>query len=197
MIRDRRFPRDDADCFDRSDEPPSKSARKRAAHAAQDLGERLIGLREAELLALPLPESLLEAIQLARRITARGGLTRQRQYIGKLMREIDPAPIESALAARAGVGAREAALFRSLEHWRTRLLDGGDAALTELCVAHPGLDRQRLAAPLTRARAARDDGERARTARALFRELRRQFLALEPTGGEASASEPSPDLGEP
>ena len=39
-------------------ERPSKSARKRAAHAAQDLGEHLIKLRDAQLEALALPEQL-------------------------------------------------------------------------------------------------------------------------------------------
>ena len=75
--------------------------RKREASAAQDLGTRLIALRESELLtALNLPETLQDAILLAKRITSRGGLARQRQYIGKLMRDLDPAPIEAALTAR-------------------------------------------------------------------------------------------------
>lgn len=178
MIRDRRPESDDEDAFDPATAPPSKSMRKRAAHAAQDLGERLIALREAELAVLPLPEPLLDAIRLARRITARGGLARQRQYIGKLMRDIDPAPIEAALAARDGIGARESELFRRLENWRTRLVTEGEPAFAELLASHPGLDRARLAGPLGRARGARDDGERATAARALFRELRRQFEAL-------------------
>jgi 5-(carboxyamino)imidazole ribonucleotide mutase len=86
--------------------PPSKSARKRAAHAAQKLGEELVLLKDADLLALDLPEALTEAIRSARSIRSRAALARQRQYIGKLMREIDPEPIEAALAARASQGAR-------------------------------------------------------------------------------------------
>ncbi|MCU0760399.1 MAG: DUF615 domain-containing protein [Steroidobacteraceae bacterium] len=184
MIRDRDH-HHDRDDFDPAAEPPSKSARKRAAHAAQDLGERLVGLRESELAALPLPERLLDAIRLARRITARGGLARQRQYIGKLMREIDTTPIEAALAAREGVGARQAELFRRLEGWRTRLVTEGEPALDALCAAQPGLDRDRIGALLARARGASGDAERASTARALFRELRRQFEAA---GGAAPAA---------
>ena len=84
-----------------ADERPSKSARKRAAHAAQDLGETLIRLRDTELDALSLPERLTDAIREARRITSRGGGARQRQYIGKLMRDIDLEPIRAALAARS------------------------------------------------------------------------------------------------
>ena len=191
MIRDPRHEPDDDD-FDPATAPPSKSARKRAAHAAQALGERLIALREQELRALQLPDALFDAIRLAQRISARGGLARQRQYIGKLMRDIDPAPIEAALAARAGFGAQESELLRRLESWRTRLLDEGEPALAELLVAQPGLDRARLAPLLARARAARDDAERAKSARALFRELRRQFEAGTAAAGATAA--PAPGL---
>jgi ribosome-associated protein len=101
---DGRAPRDhgsaqSADLEPAADERPSKSARKRAAHAAQALGERLIALKDADLVRLQLPEDLLEAVRAARRIRARGGLARQKQYIGKLMRDLDPVPIAAALDA--------------------------------------------------------------------------------------------------
>jgi ribosome-associated protein len=80
--------------------PPSKSQRKRDAHAAQKLGERLVDMRESDLADLPLEESLREAIAAARRITSRGARARQLQYIGKLMRAADMGAIEAALAAR-------------------------------------------------------------------------------------------------
>ena len=76
---------------------PSKSARKREYLALQKLGEELVTLRESELLSIPLDEDLLEAVQEARRIKAHGALRRQKQYIGKLMRHVDPEPINAAL----------------------------------------------------------------------------------------------------
>ncbi len=79
------------------DSKPSKSARKREYLALQKLGEELVTLREADLLSLPLDEDLLEAVQEARRIKAHGALRRQKQYIGKLMRHVDPEPISAAL----------------------------------------------------------------------------------------------------
>lgn len=84
------------------DERLSRSARKRAAESLQKLGVRLVGLRAAELQALALPEELLAAIHEARRLRARPAIARQHQYIGRLMREVDPEPIERALANRAG-----------------------------------------------------------------------------------------------
>ncbi len=87
--------------------PPSRSARKRAAEAAQALGEELIRLRDAELDALGLPERLAEAIRDARSINSRGAGARQRQYIGRLMREVDVEAIRSALAAKQAGAALE------------------------------------------------------------------------------------------
>jgi ribosome-associated protein len=81
---------------------PSRSSRKRAAEALQKLGERLVELREAELVALDLPEELLDAVRDARRLGHTPALARARQYIGKLMRTLDTAPIERALAERSG-----------------------------------------------------------------------------------------------
>jgi ribosome-associated protein len=77
--------------------PPSKSARKREAIALQKLGERLVKMRPEDLATLPLTEPLVEAITEARRLTSRGALGRQHQYIGKLMRDVDVAALEAAL----------------------------------------------------------------------------------------------------
>lgn len=82
--------------------PPSKSQRKRDAHAAQKLGERLVAMRESDVAALPLEEILRDAIAAARRISSRGARARQMQYIGKLMRAADMSAIEAALAAQEG-----------------------------------------------------------------------------------------------
>ena len=77
---------------------PSKSARKREYIALQRLGEELLTVKEPDLLSMQLNDELLDAVLEARRIKAHGALRRQKQYIGKLMRNIDPAPIRAALA---------------------------------------------------------------------------------------------------
>lgn len=163
-------------------EKPSKSERKRAAHAAQDLGETLIGLRDSELVALDLPERLVDAIREARRIPSRGGGARQRQYIGKLMRDIDPEPIRAALAAHSEESAREAERFKRLEAWRERLISEGSPALEELERWRPGLDRAEWMRRISAAQS-----ERARTGpgtagRELFRALRTLFEGAEQGG---------------
>ncbi|MFM1886626.1 MAG: hypothetical protein RL026_1783 [Pseudomonadota bacterium] len=78
---------------------PSKSSRKRDAEALQALGVYLTTLRDEQLQGLPLPDALREAVIEARRIRNGPALARHRQYIGKLMRGIDVAPLEAALEA--------------------------------------------------------------------------------------------------
>ena len=77
---------------------PSKSARKREYIALQKLGEELITLKLSDLDRLPLDDNLRDAVLEARQMKAHGALRRQKQYIGKLMRHIDPEPIRTEMA---------------------------------------------------------------------------------------------------
>jgi ribosome-associated protein len=155
---------------------PSKSMRKREAAAAQDLGTRLIALKETELTELDLPETLLDAILLAKRITSRGGLARQRQYIGKLMRDLDPAPIEAALSEESRISAIDAEKHKRIEAWRARLLTEGPDALNDLLKVLPGADRKALQVLITKATNQRvDPGSRDGASRELFRSIRNLF----------------------
>src|ERR1700740_84915 len=79
---------------------PSKTRRKQAMHALQELGERLLALPLERWQQLALPEALGDALALARTITAREARRRQLQYIGRLMRQVDAEAIERALASR-------------------------------------------------------------------------------------------------
>lgn len=155
---------------------PSKSARKRSALAAQDLGARLVGLRDAELEALGLPERLLDAIHEAKRLTSRLALSRQHQYLGKLMRELDTDAIIAALESPTRAAGVEAELQRRIENWRSRLLREGEAGLDALLAEAPAANRAQLARFMAVATSDRQ-GEAARTtaSRQLFRALRALF----------------------
>ena len=78
---------------------PSKSQRKRDAHALQALGGRLVALSAAQLARLDLPEALHEAVLAAQRMRSHGARTRQRRYIGKLMRQLEPSGLSRVRAA--------------------------------------------------------------------------------------------------
>ena len=88
---------------------PSKSQRKRDAHALQTLGIQLVALSVAQLARLDLPEALHEAVMVAQRMHSHGARTRQMQYIGKLMRQLEPSVlshIRAALTSRQAVTPR-------------------------------------------------------------------------------------------
>ena len=161
---------------DYEEDPPSKSARKRHSDDLQALGEALIELPDNEQDALPLPENLRDAVLLARRITAHGGLYRQKQYIGKLMRKIDAEPIRTAITARRERQRIEAMRFRRLEQWRDRIAREGRPAVEQFAADHPDrVDPATLEELLGLAeRATREHRERLplQASRELFRRLR-------------------------
>ena len=116
------------------DEPledrPSKTQRKKEMIALQDLGEALVKLPAGQLEKLALPEALRDAVIEARRIHSFPALRRQMQFIGRLMRTIDAAPIAERIGAWRGENDLENARFHVLERWRDRLL-ADDEALTD------------------------------------------------------------------
>ena len=154
-----------------SAEPVSKTRRKHEMHALQDLGEALIAQDPARLSELGLPEQLQDAIAQARGIRAHEGRRRQIQYIGKLMREVDPAPIEAALARWAAGIPADKERFAELERWRDELV-ADDAALDRFVAAHAAADRAALAALVRETRAERARGGPPHRYRELFRTLR-------------------------
>ncbi|HMM47517.1 MAG TPA: ribosome biogenesis factor YjgA [Thiobacillaceae bacterium] len=145
---------------------PSKSQKKREVEALQDLGAQLVKLPEAHFQRIELPEALRDAVAVCRRITQNSALRRQRQYIGKLMRSIDPAPIRAQLDAFSGASAAESARLHQAEKWREKLI-ADDGALTLFLDKHPGADATRLRQLI---RAARDEATRGKPPKA-FREL--------------------------
>lgn len=158
-----------ADAPDRA--PLSKTRRKKESHALQALGEALVALTPAQLAALELPEPLADAIADARRIPTFEGRRRQMQYIGRLMRDVDPEPIAQRLALLRHGREQDNALQHEVERWRERLL-AQDEALTQLASAHPSLDTQQLHTLIRNARREASRGQPPKASRALFRALR-------------------------
>jgi ribosome-associated protein len=154
-----------------ADQAISKTQRKRAMHALQDLGEALVALGREQLAALDLPEALREAVEEAKRLKGFEARRRQLQYIGRLMRDIDPAPIRAQLDAWEGNSRLHAAWLHDLERWRERLLADVEA-LTELARLCPSADLQHLRTLVRNARAEAAAGKPPRHYRALFRALK-------------------------
>lgn len=149
----------------------SRSQKKRDVEALQKLGAALVDLPAAKLDALALPGELLSAVRDAQRIRSHEARRRQMQFIGKIMRRVDPGPVRAALAGVAGQSAAARAEQKRLEGWRERLI-GDDGALTAYAAAHPGADLQALRTLIRNARRELAESRPPRAQRELFRMIR-------------------------
>jgi ribosome-associated protein len=158
------------------DAKPSKSARKREQHELQSLGEALLELPDDVRGTLDLDERLVDAIEALRRMKSHEAIRRQKQFIGKLMRKVDPEPIRVLLARQATDAQAEKKLFARAERWRDDLL------------ADPGTHRPRFHASVAGADSTVDDllgalatvaneRDERRLRRELFREIHRTLVA--------------------
>ncbi len=161
-----------ADSDDRHDPAPSKSQLKRDAHAQQRLGEDLLSVPESDWHRLQLPENLMTALREAKKLSARGARKRQLQFIGKLMREVEPAPIHQYFDERREAARRQVQHQHAAEHWRERILHEGDEAIEAWLSEHPGGDRQHLRQLLRQARKEQAAKAAPKSSRTLFRYLR-------------------------
>ena len=152
---------------------PSKSQVKRDMLALQALGIEIVELTGAKFASIApiLPEKLRVATSDARSISAHGGRKRQLQYIGRLMRQVDPQPIRDALAIWKRHSRELAVGLHQLENWRERLLSE-PGALAEYVAAHPGTDTQRLRALIRNTREEQARSKPPKSYRELFRLLR-------------------------
>ena len=157
----------------------SKTRKKKDMLALQDLGVKLVELNEQQLEAMQLPESLLEAVLEARRLTRHEARRRQMQYIGRLMRDIDAAPIRDRLEQWQGQGREHTARLHELERWREDLL-AGDPALARFLQQYPGADSQKLRALIRNARREQSASLPPKNYRELFRMLRETITTKEP-----------------
>lgn len=150
---------------------PSKTRRKQAMLDLQVLGARLCALDARRLAELNLPERLVDAIAAVRTITRHEARRRQMQYIGRLMREVDAAPLLAALARHDEMPRAEKLRFAALERWRDRILAEEDG-LADYLTAHPEAPRMELATLVHAARAERAAGRPPHKYRELFRRLK-------------------------
>jgi ribosome-associated protein len=159
-----------------SQSKPSKSARKRAHLALQELGVQLTNLSDEQLDAIDMDERLREAVEEARHIKSHSALRRQRQLIGKLMRQADAAAIRASLDRIAQATRIPKALFKRAETWRDRIATEGHAAVVEFA-RETGCDAAALRGLCDDLSKAVDTAGRRNIRRQLFREVHRLLAA--------------------
>ena len=175
------MPDNDID-LDNAYDGPSKSQVKRDMDALQAIGEALVALSRDQIRRMDLPENLREAVLEAQRITSFGAIKRQKQFIGKLMRSVDAAPIRAQLDALRGDSDAHNAWAHRLERWRDKLI-ANDDSLADLLDEYPQADIQALRQAI---RNARKEQEQAKPPKA-FRQIYQMLKDIIPAPGKTAA----------
>jgi ribosome-associated protein len=121
----------------------SKTQAKKEADELQKLGEELTKLSAPQLKRMGLPDALLAALIEARSITSNVAGRRHRQFIGTLMRDVDPEPIRNALLGIDAGLPVESTIVKETQ-WRDRLLTQDPESMEAFISACPEMDHQRL-----------------------------------------------------
>jgi len=145
----------------------SKTQVKKEAEALQKLGEELIKLSSQQLERMDLPDNLRTALIEARSIKSNIAGRRQRQFIGTLMRNVDPEPIRHALLQINADLPIESKIVKETRMWLDRLLTGDPVIIEEFISACPGLERQRLRQLLRNVKKEKTIGKSSKSLKAL------------------------------
>ena len=167
------------------EEPLSKTQRKRDMQALQDLGAALSELSPERIRALDLPEGLQRALLEVKTFKSHGAVRRQMQYIGRLMRDVDPAPLQAYLDRLQGRSRQAAALHHLAERWRDRMLESLDA-VDAFAASHRHAGRQQLRQLAAAAQKERQLQKPPKQYRALFRAI----VHILENDGEAAVDNP-------
>ena len=176
--------------FEQEDEWVSKTQMKKQMNDLQALGMELTKLSSDTLKKIGLDEDLFEAIATYKKITSNSALKRQAQFIGRLMRDTDPAPIEAYLAKLRGDNAAHNAFLQRVEQARTRLL-ADDGAITQFMADFPQADAGKLRTLIRNTKKEQEQNKPPKNFRALFQEIKAVMEA-----DQSDASEEGQDWGE-
>ena len=176
-----------------AEEPISKTQLKAEADEQQALGVRLTELPKDKLLKLDLPDAVVTAVLDSKKITANGATRRHKQYLGRLMREIDNAPILEQLARWDGKHTAENAYFHGLERWRDRMIADADV-LAEFIALYPQTDIQQLRTIIRNAQKELAAEKPPKSSREIFRLLREVTQVTQENSDAESNYTPTDEL---
>ncbi len=171
---------------------PSKSHIKRQMEALQALGEELAALPGERLKRIKLPENLYEALKEAQGMGRNEARRRQMQYVGKLMREVEPEPIRTQLAALNGASRAEAARLHRMEALREAFI-ADEKILSDILLRYPDADLQRLRMLRRNAIKEREAQKPPKFFREIFQEINRLDLAEQQKHAQIENANTPPD----
>ncbi len=158
---------------------PSRTQMKKHMADLQKLGDELVALSPEQIRKANLPSQLEQEILFARTLKKHEAKRRHSQYLGKIMRDVDTAPIRSYLDDIRNGRAATTKAFHQVELWRDTLVGGDDDLVDELFNRFPAMDGQRFRQLVRNARKEKATGAKPKAFRELFRMLRDQYEARE------------------
>jgi ribosome-associated protein len=150
----------------------SRTQAKRDYRALKALAIGLAGLSKAQLGTLPLSDET-RAAALAAQGMARNALHRHYRYLSALIAEDDVAAIRAALTGELQPKVKEVAKQHEAERLRDQLVSGDERPLADFIARYPDCDRSHVRLLVRNARKELDLGKPPRSARLLYRYLKR------------------------
>ena len=136
---------------------------------------QLLSLSAQQLAEISIDESLKQAVLAAQQIGSRSALRRQKQLIGKIMRQVDPAPVRAALEIMGQQERMDKSVFRNAEKWRDRIVAEGRPAVADFSAA-ADRDTEQLQALCNELSRTDHVAGRKKICRRIFREVQQQLL---------------------
>ncbi len=170
------FPAED----DAEDAPPdvfdtevrrSHREHKKQVEAFARLAKDLVDLAPHKLAKLELDDDLSSAVATCRD-RKKGARIREQRRVATILRNVDARALRERVDDITSVDRAHVQHDKELEKWRERLLEGGDAALSEFVQAYPSADRQQLRQLVRSAGKDRTKGKAVHAYRKLLREIR-------------------------
>lgn len=160
---------DDYEYEDEEYQPPSKSQIKREMQALQDLGARLTTLKRDQLDQLPISPELRHAIDQFSQLKSNEAIRRQRQFIGKVMRNENADDIQQVLERFDASSLEFTKTLHQLENWRDKLLSDDANCVTAFIEEYPETDIQSLRQLIRNTKKDKENGKNTGQYRKLFR----------------------------
>ena len=122
----------------------SRTEKKKEAQELQRLGLELAQLPVPQLVRIQIPEKLRTALIQGKSITSNVAGRRHRQFIGALMRDVDPEVVRLALRETEIQSPVECETEKEVQKRIDRLLIDDALEMEALLAEFPSLERQRL-----------------------------------------------------
>lgn len=123
----------------------SRTEQKKSMQIYVDMGTALLALNNKQLITIPLNSEVMDALQVAKKISSHNALKRQLSFIAKQIRKSDYESIQAGLDNLQQKDTLQDKVSKKTEQWRDRLLDEDSNALSEFIDQHQNSDRQKLA----------------------------------------------------